>query len=116
MTLHEGSFLFAAAVLAGGLNSVAGGGSFISFPALVFAGVPPINANATNTVALWPGNVASTAAYRRQLDRSNRKILPLIASGILGGLLGAIALLVTPQATFMHLVPYFLAAPPSCSL
>ena len=67
MTLATVIFLFFAGVLGGGLNSVAGGGSFIAFPALLFTGVPPIPANATNTIALWPGTVASSGAYRREL-------------------------------------------------
>ncbi len=57
-------FLFFAAALGGALNAVAGGGSFIAFPSLLFAGIAPIAANATNTVALWPGAVASAVAYR----------------------------------------------------
>jgi hypothetical protein len=102
-------FLFGAAVLAGALNSVAGGGGFIAFPALVFTGMPPINANATNTAALWPGTVASTGAYRRALDREARQVLvPLIATGLVGGLVGAVVLLKTPPRTFLHLVPWML--------
>ena len=71
--------------------------------------MPPINANATNTAALWPGTVASTGAYRSALDRDARRlILPLIFTGLLGGLLGAVVLLRTPQATFMRLVPWLM--------
>lgn len=108
MSIHEGTFLFAAALAAGALNSVAGGGGFIAFPALVFTGVPPINANATNTAALWPGTVASTGAYRNVLAGQKRLLAPLIATGLLGGVLGAQVLLRTPQSTFMRLVPWFL--------
>ena len=109
MPFQHAIFLFGAAVIAGALNSVAGGGGFIAFPALVFTGMPPINANATNTAALWPGTVASTGAYRRALDREARRVLvPLIATGLLGGLVGAIVLLKTPPRTFMHLVPWML--------
>jgi uncharacterized protein len=64
--------LFLAAVAAGAINSVAGGGSFISFPALLLAGVPPISANATNATALWPGTVASVGAYRREVAVQRR--------------------------------------------
>ncbi len=107
--LSHGLFLFFAALLAGALNSVAGGGGFIAFPALIFTGMPPINANATNTAALWPGTVASTGAYRGQFNGDMRKwFVPLIATGAVGGLLGAVVLLKTPQKTFMHLVPWFL--------
>jgi len=72
MPLSHAALLFVAAVVAGTLNSVAGGGGFIAFPSLIFTGMPPINANATNTVALWPGTMASVGAYRRELeDREN---------------------------------------------
>ena len=109
MHLSQGFFLFWAALAAGALNSVAGGGGFIAFPALIFTGMPPINANATNTAALWPGTVASTGAYRNALgEEARRVIVPLAASGMLGGLIGAIILLKTPQRTFMNLVPWLL--------
>jgi uncharacterized membrane protein YfcA len=103
--------LFLAAALAGLMNSVAGGGSFVSFPSLIFTGVLPIPANATSTVALWPGSVASVGAYWRKLPKNLRLLLPLTSSSLIGGLVGALILLRTPQATFMHLVPYlFLVA------
>jgi uncharacterized membrane protein YfcA len=102
-------FLFLAAFLAGALNSVAGGGSFISFPALLFTHMAPIAANATSTAALWPGTVASTIAYRRELgEETRRTILPLVISAFVGGILGAQILLHTPQATFLRLVPWLL--------
>jgi len=106
MTLSQAILLFVAAVLAGTLNSVAGGGSFFSFPALIFTGVPPIPANATNTVAVWPGSVASIASYRKRLPKSRRVMVPLITISLIGGVLGAVVLLHTPQATFVSLVPY----------
>lgn len=109
MTLTQGAFLFGAALIAGALNSVAGGGGFIAFPALIFTGMPPIQANATNTAALWPGTVASTGAYWGVLSREVRRLLlPLTATGLLGGLAGAVLLLHTPQVTFMRLVPWML--------
>jgi len=111
VTLAQAGFLFGAAFLAGVLNAVAFGGSFISFPALLLTAMPPINANATNTAALWPGTVASTGAYRRVFSGEVRKLLPpLIVASLLGGLLGAGLLLRTPQATFMRLVPWLLLA------
>src|ERR1051326_6554576 len=102
--------LFSAAVFAGALNSVAGGGGFIAFPALLFAGIPPISANATNTIALWPGTVAATGAYRRELEGREkwRPIVPLLFVSLLGALVGAHLLLRTPQATFMKMVPWLL--------
>jgi len=111
MSLLNGIVLFVGAMMAGLMNSVAGGGSFFSFPALIFTGVPPIPANATSTVAIWPGSVAAIGAYWRKLPRRAAIMLPLTASSVVGGLLGALILLRTPQATFMRLVPYlFLVA------
>lgn len=100
--------LFLAAAAAGAINSVAGGGSFISFPALVLAGVPPIAANATNTVALWPGVVASVGAYRRELAVQRRGLALFSAISLAGGLLGALLLLRTREAVFEQLIPYLL--------
>jgi len=87
---------------------VAGGGSFVSFPALLFTRVPAVAANATNTVALWPGLAASTAAYWKRLDAPLRVLLPLVLTSIAGGWAGALLLLKTPQHTFLHLVPWLL--------
>ena len=109
LTLNNAVLLFAVAVIGGAINSVAGGGSFLCFPVLLFTGVPPIQANATNTMALWPGTVASVGAYRRELVGENAKLLvPLVCTGLIGGIIGAIALLKTPQATFLHLIPYLI--------
>src|SRR6202161_3533548 len=101
-------FLFLAAGIAGTLNALAGGGSFISFPALLFLRVPPVQANATNTVALWPGLAASTLAYIKRLNVPARLLIPLLSTSIAGGWVGALLLLKTPQRTFMHLVPWLL--------
>lgn len=109
MHISHPLFLFVAAFLAGTINSVAGGGSFISFPALLFAGIAPIPANATNTAAVWPGTVASTIAYRKAFSPEARRILPpLLITGVFGGILGARILLLTPQTTFMRIVPWLL--------
>jgi hypothetical protein len=108
VNLSHTIFLFAAATVAGALNAVAGGGGFIAFPALIFTGMQPISANATNTAALWPGTLASTGAYRDAMRGRLKTIAPLIVSGIIGGAIGAYILLHTPQRTFMRLVPWFL--------
>lgn len=109
MNLAHAGLLFFAAVVGGAINSVAGGGSFVSFPTLLFIGIPPVNANATNTVALWPGQVASIGAYRGELKKLPwRSVTPLLVTGILGGILGAWVLLETPQKTFMDLVPWLM--------
>jgi uncharacterized membrane protein YfcA len=111
MTLIDAILLFCAAALAGVMNSVAGGGTFVTFPTLIFTGVLPIPANATSTIAVWPGSIASVGAYRTKLPINSRLLLPLTIVSVAGGLVGALVLLGTPQATFMHLVPYlFLVA------
>jgi uncharacterized protein len=100
--------LFLAAGIAGTLNALAGGGSFISFPALLFTGVPAVEANATNTVALWPGLAASTLAYLKRLAVPRRLLIPLLVTSVAGGWAGALLLLKTPQHTFLRLVPWLL--------
>ena len=108
MDLEQAIFLFIAGILGGALNAVAGGGSFVTFPALLFAGVPPIPANATNALALWTGVVASGGAYRNQLDVPRRVLLPLLATSLVGGLAGALLLLKTPPQTFMRVLPWLM--------
>src|SRR5579863_1900472 len=93
-------WLIIAAFLAGVLNAVAGGGSFLSFPALLATGIQPVQANATNAVARWPGQVTAIAAYREDIRKNSRLVLPLGVAGILGGTAGALVLLRTPQSTF----------------
>lgn len=101
-------WLTVAAFLAGLLNAVAGGGSFLLFPAMLSMKMLPIQANATNTVALWPGQLTSVAAYRDDIRKNLRLVLPMGLAGLLGGALGAAVLLNTPQMTFLHLVPWLL--------
>lgn len=106
--LHTAIFLFFAGALGGALNAVAGGGSFIAFPALLFSGVAPIAANATNTVALWAGTAASGGAYRKHLDISRRVMIPLAATSVVGALAGAYLLLHTPAQTFLRVLPWLM--------
>ena len=108
MTPAHATFLLAAATLAGALNAIAGGGSFISFPALIFAGVPEIPANATNNIGAWSGLVASTGAYRNHLNVPRRVLVPLLSVSVTGGSLGALLLLKTPAHTFKHLLPWLM--------
>lgn len=99
-------WLIVASLLAGVMNAMAGGGSFVSFPAMLGLGVMPIEANATNTVALWPGQLTSLAALRGDVRRD---LLPLVlGTSVLGGIGGAEVLLHTRQITFMHLIPWLL--------
>jgi hypothetical protein len=108
LTLAQAIFLFAAGALGGALNAVAGGGSFIAFPALLFTGVGPVAANATNTLALWVGVTASGGAYRKHLNISKRVMIPLIITSIIGGLTGALLLIRTPPQTFLRVLPWLL--------
>lgn len=100
--------LLGSGVLAGAINAVAGGGTFLTFPALTFAGLPAIDANMTSTVAVWPGSLASIPPYAHELAQRRRMawILGLVSAA--GGLTGALLLLRTPSATFAQLVPWLL--------
>jgi uncharacterized membrane protein YfcA len=103
------ALLVGAAFAAGVLNAIAGGGSFLTFPALVFAGLPPIVANATSAVAVSPGYLGSTVGFKAELAAlppQRLKQETLIAA--VGGVLGALLLLVTPAAVFKGLVPWLL--------
>src|ERR1700679_1036757 len=108
LSFSHALFLFFAAAIAGTLNALAGGGSFVAFPALLFVGVPPVQANATNTIALWPGLAASLLAYLKKLNAPARLLIPLLVISLAGGWAGAMLLLHTPQQTFMRLVPWLL--------
>lgn len=100
--------LFGAAFIAGGLNAVAGGGSFITFPALIFTGMQPIAANATNNTAIWVAALASAGAYRSDLKIQRRELLLLCGISVVGGIIGSIALLYTSPDVFKKLIPYLL--------
>jgi uncharacterized membrane protein YfcA len=106
LNFEQAIFLFAASVVGGALNSVAGGGSFVTFPALLFVHVPPIQANATNNVALWTGAAASGGAYRNRLDVPRRVLISFLIASLIGGLLGAYLLLRTPAQTFLRVLPW----------
>ena len=95
MSLHNAIFLFVAEDLGDAINAVARG-SFISFPALLFTGVPPVPANAPNALALWIGTTASGGAYRNHLQISRRVMIPLVLTSVGGGLTGAVLLIKTP--------------------
>lgn len=103
-------WLAAASLVAGAINSIAGGGSLLSFPALLKIGVLPKQANATNTVALLPGQLTSATAYRQELRRHYSMLLPLLIAAFTGGLIGARVLIATRQQNFLHLIPWLLLA------
>jgi uncharacterized membrane protein YfcA len=101
--------LSAAGLLAGAMNAIAGGGSFVTFPVMVFAGLPPIVANASSTVALFPGTIASTFAYRRDLRGIGGYSLIFLAPlSFAAGLAGAVLLLATPAHLFDAVIPFLL--------
>jgi uncharacterized protein len=106
LNFQRAIILLVSGALGGALNSVAGGGSFVSFPALLFVGVPPIPANATNTIALWLGAAASGGAYRERLNIPRRVLIPLISASLIGGLGGAVLLLKTSAHTFLQVLPW----------
>ncbi|SBO43232.1 sulfite exporter TauE/SafE family protein [Cyanobium sp. NIES-981] len=97
-----------AAVAAGLVNAIAGGGSLISFPVLTAVGLPPVVANVTNTVALLPGYAGAAAAQRGDLRGQRRRLLLLLPAAFLGGLLGGVLLLVSGEALFASLVPWLI--------
>jgi uncharacterized protein len=107
-SLHHAITLFFAALLVGALNAVAGGGSFIAFPALLFTGVPAVPANATNTVALWTGLTFSGGAFRHHLKVRRSVLWPLVIVSLAGGVVGAILLLRTPGQTFLRILPWLM--------
>ncbi len=105
------ALLLAAAFVAGALNAVAGGGSFLTLPALVFTGVPPVVANATGTVALLPGYMASAWGFREDMaPPPGLSMRAVVLLSLVGGSAGAALLLITPDATFKKIIPWLLLA------
>jgi len=104
--LAHSLFLAAATFLGGLINSVAGGGGFLVFPTLLQMGLLPIQANATGTVALWPGQFTSIAGYREDLRKNLRMVIPVTIVAAIGGFLGSWTLLHGSQDSFLRLVPY----------
>ena len=100
--------LVAAAFLSGAMNAVAGGGTFLTFPLLIGAGLDSRAANATSTLALWPGSLASVAGYRDELRHERRTVAVLGVVSAVGGVVGALLLVLTPERTFDGLVPWLL--------
>ena len=111
VTLHDALRLLAAAVaafLAGGINSVAGGGTLVTFPTLVWLGLPSVIANATNTCAIWPGSLGSLWGFRRELAANDPIMFWLVIPSMLGGVVGALLLRSTPTHTFDRIIPFLI--------
>jgi len=100
--------LFVAAAVGGALNAVAGGGSFLTLPALIVSGVSPVVANATSTLALWPASVGSTFAYRADIKTSRQWLIALGLTSVVGGLAGALLLVRTSDSSFLRLLPWLM--------
>lgn len=103
-------FLFGAGILGGGVNAIAGGGTFFTFPAMIAAGLDPLTANASNAVAIYPGHAAAVPAYREELRAAGRPLILRSAIVALGGLIGAGLLLRTGSVAFAGLVPWLVLA------
>lgn len=108
MDWTHGLVLFFASALAGAVNSVAGGGTLLTFPALLWTGQLATVANATSTVALWPGQLSSLWGYRKEIGENRDAILRLALPSFVGGTIGALLLLKTPNSIFASLVPYLI--------
>lgn len=110
MNIGSVVLLAGAGFVGGTVNAVAGGGSLISFPALLSAGIPSVAANVTNTVALWPGYLGGAIGYRTQIRALQPLLIRCAAISLVGGVLGAVILLNTPGAAFEAIVPYLVLA------
>jgi uncharacterized membrane protein YfcA len=108
LDLTRAAVLAGAALVAGGVNSVAGGGSLLSFPALLWAGYAPVVANISNTVALLPGYAGGTLGYRPELAGQRARALRLVAVSVAGAVLGSVLLLDGPASVFSRLVPWLI--------
>jgi len=109
MTIFELSLLASASFIAGIINSIAGGGSFLTFPALVFTGMPTIAANATSAVAVFPGYLSGALGFSKELkEYPKSKFLLLITLSIMGGIGGSLLLLITPASVFSYIIPWLL--------
>ncbi|ALG66592.1 sulfite exporter TauE/SafE family protein [Beggiatoa leptomitoformis] len=108
MTLLDSLLLVIAALMAGALNSIAGGGTFFTFPVLLAIGVPPVIANASNVVALCPASIASAWAYHHELRQPTLNLIPLLSIALCGGVIGGVLLLSIEEALFVNLIPYLI--------
>jgi uncharacterized protein len=109
MTAFDLALIVLGGFAAGAANAIAGGGTFFSFPALLAVGLPPVVANASNSVALWPGSLTSAWAYRTELARFGRQLWPMALASLVGGVAGGLMLLAAGDARFSALIPWLLA-------
>ena len=100
--------VFVAAFVAGAINSVAGGGTLVTVPTMIWIGIPAINANATSTVALWPGSLSGAWGFRREMAEADRRVFALLVPSLIGGLAGAVLLNYTPPDLFERIVPWLI--------
>lgn len=105
MTLFEVVAILLAGIAAGGINTLVGSGTLITFPTLLAFGVPPVTANVSNTIGLAPGSLSGAIGYRRELSGQRSRVLRLSVASLIGGLLGAVLLLVLPSSAFEAIVP-----------
>ena len=108
MTLFNAALMFVAAFFAGVVNAIAGGGTLLTFPILIWLGLDPKVANATSTVALWPGLFGGMFGYRREMNDSSLILMRLGVTSIIGGGIGAWLLIATPSPVFARLVPFLI--------
>jgi uncharacterized membrane protein YfcA len=108
MDLLHGSSAFASAFAAGAINSVAGGGTLLTFPTLIWLGLNSVAANATSTVAIWPGSLGGMWGFRKDLRTADRRMLALILPSLIGGIAGALLLRFTPPSIFDAVVPFLI--------
>src|SRR6185295_10508261 len=108
MSLVSSFIIFITAFAAGAINSIAGGGTLLTFPVLLWLGLDAKVANATSTVALWPGLFGGLFGYRRELENSSAILLRLGLTSVVGGAVGAWLLIWTPSPTFARLVPFLI--------
>jgi len=108
LTPIQYGFLALAAVAAGLINALAGGGSLITFPTLMAVGIPPVMANVTNTVALCPGYLGATLAQKKDLHGQQKRIQLLLPSAVIGGIIGGILLLNSSDQVFDRLIPFLI--------
>jgi uncharacterized protein len=100
--------VFLAGCVAGGINSVAGGGTLLAFPTLIWLGLPSVSANMTSTIALWPGSLGGAWGFRRELATVDRRMYGLAVPSVAGGILGAVLLRVTPTDVFDWILPFLI--------